>query len=53
MLYESGNIETGGLSFAQLKAQAHINASARRSSREDFCRRVREGRVGYTLMTPH
>lgn len=53
MLYESGNIETGGLPFAQLKAQAHINAAARQSSREDFCRRVRAGRVGYTPVTAH
>lgn len=48
MLYESGNIETGGLPFAQLKEQAHINAAARRSSKADFSRAVREGRVGFT-----
>jgi hypothetical protein len=47
MLYESGNIVTGGMPFAQLKEQAHINAAARQSRAADFCRRVREGRVGY------
>jgi hypothetical protein len=53
MLYESGNIETGGLPFAQLKEQAHINAAARQSSAADFCRRVREGRVGFTNPAAH
>ena len=53
MLYESGNIVTGGLPFAELKAQAHINAAARQSSAETFSRSVREGRVGFTSSASH
>ncbi len=47
MLYESGNIVTDGLPFAQLKEQAHINAAARAASVQDFSRAVRVGRVGF------
>lgn len=48
MLYERGGIETGGLSFAQLKEQAHINAAARAAGdAPDFSRRIREGRAGF------
>jgi uncharacterized protein DUF4105 len=53
MLYESGNIVTGGLPFTQLKAQAHINAAARESTPETFSRSVREGRVGFTPAASH
>src|SRR6202142_201303 len=44
MLYQRGDLATGNLPFAQLKAQAHINAAARAAGDgPDFSRRIRGG----------
>jgi Domain of unknown function (DUF4105) len=52
MMYEDGELVTGGLSFPELKDQAHINSAARSADdRFDFSRRIREGRIGFTGTT--
>jgi hypothetical protein len=49
MMYENGELITGGLSFPELKEQAHINLAARSAEDSlDFSKRIREGRVGFT-----
>ncbi|MDA8244016.1 MAG: DUF4105 domain-containing protein [Elusimicrobia bacterium] len=48
MLYDQGKLETGGLSFDALKAQAHINDAARAADKApDFSARIRAGRAGF------
>lgn len=48
MLYDQGKLETGGLAFEALKAQAHINAAARAADKAgDFSARIRAGRAGF------
>jgi hypothetical protein len=48
MLYENGDLATGGLSFAQLKAQAYIKPAANAAGdAPDFSRRIRAGRAGF------
>jgi Domain of unknown function (DUF4105) len=52
MMYEYGELVTGGLSLAELKEQAHINAAARSADDHfDFSRLIREGRIGFTEKT--
>lgn len=47
MLYERGMIETGGLSFTDLKKRAHINPAAKAANDDpEFSKRIREGRPG-------
>ena len=49
MMYERGQLVTGGLSLPALKAQAHINAAAKAAGNSpDFSKLIREGRVGFT-----
>jgi hypothetical protein len=46
LLYEHGQLETGGLSFSELQQRAHINSRARAAdTAPDFARRIREGTV--------
>jgi len=48
MEYQRGDLVTGGLSFEELKKQAHINPVARAMKEaEGFSERVRENRVGF------
>jgi hypothetical protein len=48
MLYDQGKLATDGLSFADLKSQAHINAAARAADKaNDFSARIRAGRAGF------
>jgi uncharacterized protein DUF4105 len=48
MEYQRGDLETGGLSFVDLKRQAHINEVARQTNDpEGFSERIRRGRVGF------
>ena len=48
MLYENGNLVTDGLSFAQLKERAHINAAARAANDSpDFSQLIRANRPGF------
>jgi len=48
MMYENGELITGGLSFPQLKEQAHINPAARSADDGlDFSKLIRDGRVGF------
>lgn len=48
LLYQRGRLVTGGLSFPDLKAQAHINAAARAADADpDFSSRIRAGRIGF------
>jgi hypothetical protein len=48
LMYERGNLVTGGLPLAALKEQAHINAAARAADGSpDFSKLIREGRVGF------
>jgi hypothetical protein len=48
MLFERGALVTGGLGFAELRSQAHINAAARAANDSpDFWREIRRGRVGF------
>lgn len=43
-LYENGRLDTGGLSFSQLKKRSHINKRAYAANEaEDFSIRIREG----------
>ena len=54
MMYENGELITGGLSFPELKEQAHINLAARSADDSlDFSKRIREGRVGFDDLIPH
>jgi hypothetical protein len=49
MMYEDGELVTGGLSFPKLKEQAHINKAATSADDSlDFSRLIREGRIGFT-----
>jgi len=49
MMYERGQLVTGGLSLPALKEQAHINAAAKAAGDSpDFSKLIREGRVGFT-----
>jgi hypothetical protein len=42
-LYEQGRLEAMGLSFAELRARAHVNARAKAAdAAPDFSRRIRE-----------
>lgn len=53
MLYERGQIETGGLPFAELRAKALINAEARTADQSpDFSRLIRQGRPGFDNPAP-
>jgi hypothetical protein len=48
MMYERGELVTGGLSLPALKEQAHINTAARAADNSpDFSKLIREGRVGF------
>jgi uncharacterized protein DUF4105 len=47
MLYENGDLATAGLPFAELKARAHINDTARAASEPEFSTKVRQGRPGF------
>ena len=52
MEYRMGNLATGGLSFDELKARAHINAAAQAADNApDFSARIREGRPGFEVLT--
>jgi hypothetical protein len=49
MMYEHGELVTGGLSLPELKEQAHINAAARSADNSfDFSRLIRQGRIGFS-----
>lgn len=49
MMYQNGGLVTGGLPLPALKAQAHINDTARAADNSrDFSKLIREGRVGFT-----
>jgi hypothetical protein len=48
MMYEEGELVTGGLSLPELKEQAHINTAARSADDSfDFSRLIRQGRIGF------
>jgi hypothetical protein len=48
LLYSRGRLVTGGLAFDALKAQAHINDTAKAAdAAPDFSARIRAGRVGF------
>jgi hypothetical protein len=48
MLYDHGDLATGGLSFPDLAGQAVINETAKRlNAAPDFSREIRRGRVGF------
>ena len=48
MMYERGELVTGGLALSALKEQAHINTAARAADDDpDFSSLIREGRVGF------
>lgn len=48
MMYEHGNLVTGGLPLPALKEQAHINSAAKAAGNSpDFSRIIRQGRVGF------
>jgi hypothetical protein len=48
LLFERRAIVTGGLPFADLKRQAHINPAAQAAdSAPDFSKRIRAGRIGF------
>jgi len=52
LMYELGELVTGGLSEPELKEQAHINTAARSADDSpDFSRLIREGRIGFTEKT--
>jgi len=49
LMYEHGDLVTGGLPLAALKQQAHINAAAQAADKSpDFSKLIRAGRVGFT-----
>jgi len=49
MMYERGDLATGGLPFAQLKLQAHINPAAKAANdAPDFSQQIRVGRAGFS-----
>jgi Domain of unknown function (DUF4105) len=48
LMYRRGRLVTGGLTFPQLKEQAHINSAAHAAGDSpDFSSLIRVGRVGY------
>lgn len=48
MLFERGAFVSGGLTFPELRRQAHINAAAQAAGDSpDFWRKIRAGRVGF------
>ena len=48
LLYERGRLVTGGLSFPQLKEQAHVNAAGKAAGQSpDYSAQIRAGRVGF------
>jgi hypothetical protein len=48
LLFDLGMIETGGLSFAELRQQARINEVAQKAANdEEFFHLIRQGRVGF------
>jgi hypothetical protein len=48
LMYNRGRLVTGGLTFPQLKEQAHINSAAHAAGDSpDFSKLIRVGRVGY------
>lgn len=53
-LYENGRLDTrGGLTFAELQTQAHINARAQAAdTAADFSRRIREAAPVVTQLSP-
>jgi hypothetical protein len=47
-MYNRGRLVTGGLTFPELKEQAHINTAARGAGDSlDFSSLIRVGRVGF------
>jgi hypothetical protein len=49
LMYQRGGFVTGGLTLAELKAQAHINSAARAAGDSpEFSRLIRAGRVGFS-----
>ena len=49
MMYERGDLVSGGLTLASLRQQAHINdAASAAGDSPDFSRLIRQGRVGFT-----
>ena len=49
MMYEHGTLSTGGLLFAALKEQAHVNTAAKAAGDSSgFSKLIRQGRVGFT-----
>jgi len=52
LMYELGELVTGGLPEPELKEQAHINTAARSADDgPDFSRLIREGRIGFAEKT--
>lgn len=48
MLYQNGQLVTGGLTLPELKAQAHINAAGRAADNDpNWSTLIRKGRVGF------
>jgi hypothetical protein len=48
MMYDEHQLVTDGLSFAELKARAHINTAARAADKDpEFSKRIRENRPGF------
>jgi hypothetical protein len=48
LMFERGTLATGGLPFAELKAQALVNASAKAADAAlDFSQLIRTGRPGF------
>jgi hypothetical protein len=48
MMYDELQLVTDGLSFAELKARAHINDAARAADKDqEFSKRIRENRPGF------
>jgi hypothetical protein len=53
MMYQNGSLVTGGLTLPELKAQAHINPTAKAAGDSpDFSSLIRQGRVGFRGATP-
>jgi hypothetical protein len=52
-LYENGRLATGGLSFAEVRSSAHINARAQAAdAAADFSRRIRAGEPSPAQASP-
>jgi hypothetical protein len=48
MLYDDGDLATGGLSFEELSKQAEINEAAKKLGEDpDFSRDIRHGHPGF------